>query len=694
MPLLLRPVLLLTLASPALLEAQRPDSARRLAELTVSVTRTTEGIRQLGASVAILDSAALRRGRLSTGLDEALAFVPGVITGNRWNYSVDQRLVIRGFGARANFGVRGIKVILDGVPQTLPDGQSTLTNLDLALIDRAEVLRGAASALYGNAAGGVLTFKSRVVPSAPWHVEARGEAGSFGSSKAQMVAAARSGRLGATLAASRFATNGFRQHSAAEQRRLSVATDWFADGSTTLSFRFATADDPRAENPGALTANELVVRRDSAAGANILRGADKRVTQTQGSIGIQHAGKGWRLEATTWGLRRNLDNPLAAPPPAPVTSTSGIWVGIDRQVWGARAAATINLGDGRLTTGLDVQTLRDDRQNQRAVAGIPTGTYLLRQRERVTEVGPFAQLVWPVQHRVTLRAGMRRDATRFSVDDQFLGDGDATGRRTLASWSGNAGASVQWTPHLTSWTSIATTFETPTTTELANRPAGDGGFNPELDPQRSVSQELGVRGEVRRLRFELTVYRTATTDAIVAWREVGGRTYFRNAGSTRTTGAEVSGQLQLAGGLSLLGTWTWTHAIFTDYQVRDGAITENFDGRYLAGLPPHVVRLGLRGSIGRGFVIDIDHATTAAQFADDRNTVRVEGWGAGVTGTRLSWYGTLGGRSAAPFLAITNAFDKKYVGSVTLNGVNGRVFEPAAGRAIYVGLTIGVSGKE
>ncbi|MEO5799769.1 MAG: TonB-dependent receptor [Gemmatimonadales bacterium] len=693
MPPAIRHALLLFAVLPGSLVAQGADSARQLNELTVTVTRTPEALGRLGASVTVLDSAALRRGRVATGLDEALAFVPGLITGNRWNYSVDQRLTIRGFGARANFGVRGIKVILDGVPQTLPDGQSTLTNLDLGQITRVEVLRGAASALYGNASGGVLTFRSSIVPTAPWHLEARAEGGSFGSAKGQLTAAARLGNLGVTAAASRFTTDGFRQHSRAEQRRFSLGADWFASGSTTLSFRLASARDPRAENPGALTPNELSARRDSAAASNILRGADKRVSQSQGSIGIHHEHGRWQFEATTWTVGRDLDNPLATPPPAPVTSTSGTYVDIDRRVWGGRASATVDLGGPRLTTGLDLQSLRDDRTNQRAIAGVPTGVLFLDQRERVAEFGPFAQILWPVR-RVVLRAGVRHDASRFQVDDAFLNDGDGSGRRTLASWSGNVGASMEWSRHLTAWTSVATTFETPTTTELANRPEGDGGFNPDLDPQRSVSEELGLRGDHRRLHFEAALYRTTTHDAIVPYREIGGRSYFRNAGATRTTGAEASGSLLLRPGLSLLGTWTWTHAIFTNYRVQDGANVDTLDGHRLAGLPEHVVRIGLRGSVGRGMTIDIDHAFSASQFADDENVLRVAGWAGGVTGARLAWHGIAAGRSFEPFLAITNAFDRHYVGSVTLNGTGGRVLEPAAGRAIYAGLTVGVSGKD
>ena len=686
--------ILLIAMSPAWLAAQGPDSTRKLRDLSVTVTRTAEGLGGLGASVSVVDSAALRRGRVATGLDEALAFVPGLITGNRWNYSVDQRLTIRGFGARANFGIRGIQVILDGVPQTLPDGQSTLTNLDLSRVDRVEVLRGAASALYGNASGGVLAFTTRVVPTVPWHVEARGETGSFGTSKAQLVAAVRAGPIGATIAASQFSTNGFRQHGRAEQRRLSVGADWFASGSTTIAIRLASADDPRAENPGALTFKELALRRDSAAANNILRGADKRATQSQGSVGVRHTGRGWQLEATAWGLTRTLDNPLATPPPAPAAATSGTWVGIDRLVWGGRAAATIDLGGPRLTTGFDVQTLRDNRQNQRTLAGIPTGALLLSQRERVTAVGPFAQVIWPMRARVTARAGVRHDATRFTVTDAVLSDGDASGARTLASWSGNAGFGVRWSAHLTGWSSITTAFETPTTTELANRPAGDGGFNPDLGPQRSVSEEIGIRGNRGRLRFEMALYHTTTRDAIVPWREVGGRTYFRNAGATRTRGGEFSGTLALSRSLELLGAWTWTDAIFTRYRVQDGATIDTLDGRRLAGLPAHAVRLGLRGELGRGVTMDLDHAFTASQFADDHNTIRVAGWGGGVTGTRLAWRGRLGGNTAEPFVAATNIFGRQYVGSVTLNGANGRVLEPSAGRAIYFGVTLGVNGGD
>ena len=678
---------LLAIAGASPVAAQTPDSATRIRDLTVTVMRTASPLSTLGASVTVIDSTGVRRGRIATGLDEALAFVPGVIAENRWNYSLDQRLSIRGFGARANFGLRGVKILLDGVPQTLPDGQSQLNNVDLSLVNRVEVLRGGASALYGNASGGVVSFTTTAVPSEPWRAEARTELGSFGTSKEQVVFAARSGVVGGTVAASRFNTDGFRQQSAADQRRLSAALDWNADANTVLTLRIGAADDPRARNPGALTAAEVAANRDSAAAANIRRGADKSVTQTQLAVGVRHDAGHLHVDATLFGLTRGLDNPLATPPPAPAAANQGTWVGIDRRLGGGRAAATYAWPRVSITSGIDAQDLRDDRINRRSTAGMPTDTLLVDQREGVSELAGFAQLAWSPDARWTLRGGARHDANQFSVSDHLLSDGDASAARTLAATSGNAGVAFRAGDALTAWTDIATVFETPTTTELANRPDGTGGFNPDLNPQRSVTAELGVRGRRARWTYEVAAYHTATHDAIVAYSEVAGRSYFRNAGRTRTTGAEASVAVTIARDMQLRATWTLTNAVFTEYRVVNPGATDTLDGKRLAGIPRNVVRYGVSGRVGGALWIDIDQAFASSMYADDRNTIRVDGWGP-VTGLRLAWRASGAHYAFEPFAGVLNAFDQQYTGSVTINGAGGRVFEPAAGRTIYAGASI------
>jgi len=685
--------LALVLVPVAAVGAQIPDSTARLPEIRVTVTRAISPLSHLGAAVTVVDSTAIHRGRVATKLDESLAWVPGVVSEDRGNYSVDQRISIRGFGSRSNFGLRGIKVLLDGVPQTLPDGQSQLNNLNLSLVNRIEVLRGGASALYGNASGGVLSFTTANTPTDPWSFTARGEGGTFGTSKGEVIATGRAGALGGTIAASRLSTDGYRQQSAAEQRRLNLGVDWIATPSTVFTIRFATADDPRARNPGALTATEYAANADSASAVNIRRGADKAVTQSQLALGMRHDHGRLHLDAIVFGLARGLENPLATPPPAPTNSLEGTWVAIDRQLGGARVSATIDLGGPSVTTGIDFQSLRDNRSNRRSVNGVKTDTLLLDQAEHVSEKAAFAQLTWPLGEQFTLRAGARRDISDFGVADHFVSDGDASATRTMSATSGNAGLAMRLGDHATAFGDIATVFETPTTTELANRPDGAGGFNPDLNPQRSVTEEVGVRARAGRISIDAAIYHTTTNDAIVPYSEVSGRAYFRNVGRTRTRGIEATVTLALRPGLDLLGSWTLTDAVFTDYKVVSPTSTDTLDGHRLAGLPRTIARLGLRGSLGQGFSIDIDQAFSSMMFADDDNKITIDGWSGGVTGARLMWQGSVGRMSWAPFIAATNLFDRKYVGSVTTNGAAGRVFEPAAGRAIYIGAAITAKGK-
>jgi iron complex outermembrane recepter protein len=670
------------------------DSSRvsRLPEIKVTVTRTPEPLARVPYAVGVLDRTAIQRGQQTTGIDEALSNIPGVVVSNRYNFSLDQRISIRGFGSRSNFGVRGLKILLDGIPQTLPDGQSQLTNIDFADIDRAEVLKGASSSLYGNASGGVIALQTEGAAPEPFAQRVRVQAGSGERNgdafyKWQSWTSGRSGSLSGTLSVSQFKADGFRVHSAAETRQLNAGVDYAISGSTLGTLRLSLADDPEAQNPGALTRSEYLATPDAAAANNIVRGADKDAQQYQLALGLKHFdAAGNEFDISLFGLLRDLANPLAAPPDINPGPTAGTFVAIDRAVGGMRLSAARRLGSGetspRLVAGADVQRLRDDRQNFVSDAGRRTDAVFLDQREKVTEIGPFAQVQWTANERLLLSVGARFDWVRFDLDDRYLGDGfDDSGARTMSSLSGNVGASWAFGDQFVPYVNVSTAFETPTTTELVNKADGSGGFNPELGPQRAVNYEIGARGQpTPRVTYSVALFLGRVTDAIVQVGEIGGRAFFGNTGKTHNDGAEVGLSMTPTPGLTLSGAYTYAR-----YRFASGP----FDGNRLPGVPEHYWRLGLRTELPVGFFLDADHTLSSSLVADDPNLIPVDSWGAGVTNLRLGWDGEVGSLHLGPFLGVNNLWNRRYVASVTLNGLGGRVFEPAPLRIIYFGAEIG-----
>jgi iron complex outermembrane receptor protein len=679
-------------------EPARPDTTRRdsakviLPEITVTVTRTQEPLTRVPAAVDVLDRDAVRRAQATRGLDEALNNIPGVyIPGRR-----DPRLTIRGFGSRANFGIRGVKILLDGVPQTLPDGQSQLDNVEFGSIERIEVLHGSASSLYGNASGGVVSFFTEAPGLAPFGASIRSEGGSYELFKILGWSSGRSGPVNGGVTVSRFSIGNFRQHSAAEGTQLNLRGDWQLSGSANAALRFYYSDQPTSENPGALTYAEYVANPDSAAANNIRRNAGGTGDQEQLSLTVRHvSASAAEYSATFFGFLRTVKGMLA----------TGTYTAIDRKVGGVRLSGSTPLARteaaARMTYGLDLQRMRDGRTNNATVAGVPD-TLVLDQTEKVTEVGPFVQLVWSPVPRITLNAGGRYDWVIFDVADHHVTDGaDNSGSRTMHAASGQVGVSVGESDLLVPYANVSTSFETPTTTELVNQPGATGGFNDQLGPQRAVTFEVGARGRIGRgFSYSVAGFLGRITDAIVPYTEVGGRAYFQNAGKLRNDGIEVGLSGEPVSGIRLFGSCTYAHYRFVDYQRVTGTTVDTLDGKLLPGVPKAFIRLGLRTRFLERGALDVDHTMSSSLFADDLNTLRVNGWGAkasgapegfgkGVTNLRLSWDQPAGSAQIAPFVGVNNLWNKQYVGSVVINGVNGRVFEPAPRINVYAGAQIG-----
>lgn len=692
--------------SPAVRDTTQKDSAKvRLPDLQVTVTRSPETVVKIPAAVSVVGRDEIQGAQSTLGLDESLNNLPGVYVANRYNANLDQRLVIRGSGARANFGIRGIKIILDGIPQTLPDGQSQLSNVDFANLRRIEVLRGAASSLYGNASGGVVSLTSEGAGPGRFSQSIRAEGGSFGLFKIQGRTTARVGAASGVLSLSRTQSDGFRQHSASEITQLNLGGDYLLGSSTSLGLRFGYSNAPNAQNPGALTAAEVFANPDSAAAANIARKADKDVSQGQLGLTLRHFTPRGEISATVFGVLRNLESPAATPPRGGAPFNQGIWQSIDRKAGGVRVSADQGFGPSeaglRVTAGLDLQRMQDARTTYLTISGVKD-SITVDQLETVTEIGPFVQLHWSPITDVVVSAGGRYDAVKFDVADKHFSDGtDNSGDRTMSSLSGNAGVSVIKDRRFSPYLNVSTSFETPTTTELANQPNSTGGFNTGLKPQRTVNYEVGARGEIGPLTYSAAGFLGRVKDAIVQYREVSGRGYFANAGRLKNDGIELGLNARVLDQLSLFGNWTYANYRYDVYRSVNGATVDTLDGKRLPGVPKAFIRFGLRAGPVRGVSLDIDHTMSSSVFADDKNAVYINGWGKadpkttvsgiglGVTNARISWEGRSGGAWLRPFIGVNNLWNRRYVSALTLNATFNRVFETAPGRNWYIGGEIG-----
>ena len=680
----------LALATPLAAMQVEPDSVIELEPVMVRLLRGPVGVGS-AAPISVVSGPALTRGTQGAFIEDAVRAIPGVQIHNRYNLAVGERISVRGFGPRAQFGVRGVRVLVDGIPATLPDGQATLDHLDLSSIGRVEALRGPASSLYGNAAGGVIHFQTLDPAAEPATVTLRSiSSGTDGPWPMRPNLYTLQGGItgsvddvGYRVGVSRLNYDGYRLDPVAgDGTAYGAARRTVVNGTLTLPLASGTLRvvangvDMFAENPGSLNETILAQGDRRAHVGNIAIGAIKDVRQ--GQIGSSWNGSlgGTDAEFAVWGIRRELYNPIP-----------GTVVDLDRNAGGLRALAqrSTDVGAGSLGLGFgfEVETQHDDRLNRENNGGQP-GITTLDQDETVRGIGLFAQGRLDLPAGLSVIGGLRYDRIRYSVDDHFFGfsDPDESGSRTMDAVSPSAGLVFRATPRLELFGSVARSFETPTTTELANRPDGSGGFNPELEPQLGLTFEGGLRADLGPSWIaEGTIFRTTLTDGLVPF-EVNNRTFYRNAAETKHVGWEVSLDGRIAPGATLRMAYTRVDAEYDTFETD----SDDFSGNKVPGLAPNRVDglLTLQNELGyvelRGLfqdempVNDTGTASSDSYFIAD---VRIGS-------TELELEGAL----LQPFIGVANVFDEHYVSSVVPNAFGGRYYEPGPGRTYQIGLGV------
>jgi len=497
----------------------------------------------------------------------------------------------------------------------------------------------------------------------------------------------------ALVTVSRLDYEGERDHSAADNRVLNARAQLPVGGGWSLALVTDVGDNPRADNPGSLTLAELNANRDTVPLLNHNRNAGKAVTQVQTGATLHRAmTDGGEAAITIFGLTRSLKNPI--------TTT---YIDLDRVDYGARGSLTYPMHVGtlvhRLTAGFDFQRQRDDRKNFNYLntPGDSTKADTVRsldQLEHVTEIGPFVRSELELSARTTLTAGLRYDWVKFAVQDHLITttppNPDDSGDRLMRAFSGSLGLAVNPSRRATLYGNIGSSFETPTTTELANSATGAGGFNPDLKPQQAWNYEIGARASLsERVAFTLAVFQADVRDELVPYELAAPRFYYRNAGSTRHRGVELSTDLSILPAVSVHAVWTYADYRYRSYSFTTGTVVHTLDGRALPGIPQHWLNLMVRAQPAafRGAWAEVQQSYSSGYFVSDTLNTRAAPWWA--TNVRVGWEGNAGNMRLAPFLGINNAFNHLYVRSVVINAARDRFYEPAPGRNVYVGLSVG-----
>ena len=666
------------------------SAAEPVNTVVVTATRTSQSIFEAPAAIDAIDGATLGEHKLRVNLSESLGRVPGLVVQNRQNYAQDLQVSSRGFGARASFGVRGVRLIQDGIPLTMPDGQGQTGLFDLDGAARVEVLRGPFAALYGNSSGGVIQIVSddQVEQGGLELSTTYGEDGfrRYGSQFAARLGAAQlSGNL------SRFDTDGYREHSAARRDvanlRLRVAPDERSSFTAIANF----LDQPDTQDPLGLTREQLE-EDPSQAGRNALALNTRKSTRhVQGGASYERSlSDRNRIRVMGYYGDRDLTQFLANPSDA-LTGSGGV-VDLARK-FGGGAVQWDNEGElagapYELTLGVEYDRMKETRLGFVNVGGV-RGDLRRDEDDTVYSVNQYLIAQWRPIERWMFSGGVRHSQVRFEVDDDFIvgPNPDDSGRLSYESTQPVIGLLFEATPSINLFASAGRAFETPTFSELAYRPDGSPGLNFELDAAISTNYEAGVKAFVgEKTRLTATLFRSDTKDDIVTGPPpFPGRNTFVNAAKTRREGAELAAQYATSHGLDMGLAYTYTSARFEDFINFSGV---DLSGARLPGVPRQSLYADLSWRHARsGLFTGLEARWTDEVYVNDANSDFADSYS--VLNLHAGLNRGLGDWDLNGFVRIDNVTDENYVGSVVVNGASDRFFEPAPGRTYYVGITAG-----
>ena len=658
---------------------QAETEVETMEDYTVTATRVDRSLYEVPAAVGVVDRTDITNGKQRLGLDETLVQLPGLFLQNRYNFAQSLKISIRGFGARANFGTRGVKLYQDGIPLTTVDGQGGIEDIDLNSVTRIEVLKGPASSLYGSSSGGVVNFFTGNDDPFEPYVEGNYSIGEYQTHIGNIKTGGQHDKLNYFLNISHLDTTGYRKHSRTRNTKFNSKFIYDIDSNSDFTVVMTAYDAPQAQDPGGINQASVDTDRRQARLLNVTKNSGEDIDQ-------QKLGLTYRRDITpdqelivrNYYVHRDFQALL------PLFSGDD-WVEFDRFQFGGGVQYNINgelLGLGNRTTfGFDIDTQEDDRQRYANNSGVQ-GALALDQLEKGDSIGVYIRNETDLTDSLELSLGVRYDNVDLEVDDQFLSNGDDSAELNFEEVSPMAGLLWKINPAINAYFNVSNVFETPTFTELTG--VAPGGFT-NVSAQKAWNYEVGFKGVVSpRLNYQLAVFHIDVEDEIINTVNIGGRTAFANADTTRN-GVETSVSFIPVTGLNVLMSYTYNDFTFDSFPVSQCGVA-NCNGNELPGLPEHNFYTEWSYTHPSGFFSSIDFQYVSNFYVDNNNTAQNRAYG--VSNLRLGYTGVVDGIEFTPYFGINNLFDEEYIGNVRINAFGGRYFEPAPEFNVFAGLSV------
>jgi len=686
------------ISSPIVWAEDLNSDVAKLPTLHVEATRTDTTYLQTPASVFRIDAPQADTSS-QVNLTEVVKGVPSLQLRNRENYAQDLQLSMRGFGARSTFGVRGIRLYVDGIPATMPDGQGQTSNIDLSSLDHVEVLTGPFSSLYGNSSGGTILTTTKEGQGKD-SIELSYSGGSHDKSRAGLVL--QGGAKGANepsyvISSSYFDTDGYREHSGAEKVLNNAKLSWNLDDGSKINW-VTNYVKIHADDPQGLTRDQWNANPKQQVPFLKQFNVRKDIEQTQtGVTWSKPINDKNELYAMAYLGNRQVTQYQSIPKStqdANVNHAGGV-IDFERNYYGAdfRWTGKELLPNTTVSVGVALDAMDEDRkgfENFNLVNGQPSygvkGNLRRDEDNTLWNIDPYLQASWQFLPTWRLDTGVRYSNVHYKSEDNYLSNGDDSGKTDYNKVLPSAALSWQIIPELMAYVSYAQGFETPTFTEMAYRPDGKSGFNFDLTASTSDTYETGLKSQNYLGDFTLAVFQTKTKDDIVSAGSSNGRSTFRNADKTLREGVEFAWNKKLWRDLTATASYTYLDATFDADIPALGNIAQIPSGNAIPGIAKNQAYASLAWQPSHGLYGGVDVQYMDKVYVNDTNSDAAPSYS--VTSANVGYAWVMGDWKVNSFARVDNLFDKNYAGSVIVNDGNGRYFEPADGRNWSAGLRV------